>query len=280
LATSPRLNQAAPGWPSQPGKLKQILNRYFRVFTSNVTSTIKSAACFYSAMVLLGACGAGPAWAQTAPAPSSPAAAAPGDSQDERHGNVAVTQHDALGTEQDKDSGKPPPTYHLLGFGLHGTHRVNIDAVIASMPQHKGDVITSADINADVQKVRAALKAAHVHGEMTTSTMVREGPGNWTWVIWDVHLMDALTGAPLTGPKHFEGQTFTGNTKLSETALAEAADLHKGEILEEGRISDARTGIEQAYDKVLPGADVQARAKVTLKKDNSVLINWMIKEPK
>ena len=200
--------------------------------------------------------------------------------QEGRHGDVAVTQKDPLRTGEDNTTGKPPPVYHLLGFGLSGTHRINTDALVATLPQHKGDVITSADINADVDKIHQALKAAHVHGDMTTSTMEKEGPGHWIWVIWDVHLMDALTGAPLKGPRHFASQVFTGNTKLNDAALVAASDLHPGEFLEDGRISDARTGIEQAYDKVLPGADVQARAKIKVTRDNAVSIDWIIHEPK
>jgi outer membrane protein assembly factor BamA len=226
------------------------------------------------------ACCGVPAWAQTAPTPTPHVPLATDTIQEGRHGNVAVTQKDALRTGEDKANGKPPTVYHLLGFGLSGTHRINTDALIATLPQHKGDVITSADINADVDKIHQALKAAHVHGDMTTATMEKEGPGHWVWIIWDVHLMDALTGTPQRGPRHFESQIFTGNTKLNDAALVEATDLHTGEILEDGRISDARTGIEQAYDKVLPGADVQARAKITVKKDSSVSINWIIKEPK
>jgi hypothetical protein len=197
---------------------------------------------------------------------------------------VSVTQADPLPTP---DNGSPNahgkkhlPVYHLLGFSLRGTKRVDTDALVAALPQHEGDVITNAEIRANAEKIRLALKAAHVHGDMTTAILEREGPGHHIWVLWDVHGEDALSFVPFHGKRHLETQTFSGNVKLSTDALIAATGLHPGDPMPDGRLGDARTGIEQAYDKAMPGAAVQVKGKVKLKKDNSVLIDWQITEPK
>jgi len=171
------------------------------------------------------------------------------------------------------------PVYHLLGFGLSGTKRVNTDALIASLPQHEGDVITPAQIKADADLISAALKAHHVHGEVTTTTVQREGKGHYIWVIWDVHLTDPLSRAAWRGVLHFASQSFTGNVKLSADKLAAATGLHPGDKMPPGSISDARTGIEQAYDAVLHGAPVTVKGQAVVKKDNTVMITWSITEP-
>ncbi len=172
------------------------------------------------------------------------------------------------------------PVYRLNGFVLNGTDRVDTDAIIASLPQHKGDLITHSQVKADADHIRAILKAKHIHGEMTTATLEAEGPGNRILVVWEVHLMDALTYAPGNGPRHFASQTFAGNTKLSEAQLVAATGLKPGQDMPAGSISDARTGIEQAYDAALPGKTVDVKGKVVVKKDRSVQINWQITEPK
>jgi len=172
------------------------------------------------------------------------------------------------------------PIYHLLGFALHGTKRVDTDALIAALPQHEGDPITGAQIKEDAARIRAALSARHVHGDMTTALLEQEGPGHHVWVIWDVHLVDVLSNIPLRSPRHFAGQTFSGNIRLSAAQLAAATGLRPGDKLPDGRISDARTGIEQSYDAALPGQQVEVKGKVTLKKDDTVMIDWRITEPK
>jgi hypothetical protein len=172
------------------------------------------------------------------------------------------------------------PVYHLLGFTLHGTKRVDTDALIATLPQHAGDLITRAQIKEDADRIRAALKARHVHGDMTTALLEEEGKGHHAWVVWDVHLVDALSNVSRRGVRHFAGQTFTGNVKLSAEQLAAATGLHQGDRMPDGRISDARTGIEQSYDAALHGAPVEVKGKVMLKKDDTVVIDWWITEPK
>ena len=172
------------------------------------------------------------------------------------------------------------PVYRLLGFALHGTKRVDTAALVASLPQHAGDLITRAQIKEDADRIRAALKAHHVHGDMTTALLEEEGKGHHVWVVWDVHLVDALSYVPARGVRHFAGQTFTGNVKLSAEQLAAATGLHPGDKMPDGRLSDARTGIEQSYDAALHDAPVEVKGKVTLKKDDSVVIDWRIAEPK
>jgi hypothetical protein len=175
---------------------------------------------------------------------------------------------------------KAEPVYRLNGFVLNGTDRVDTDAIIASLPQRKGDLITHSQIKADADHIRAILKAKHIHGEMTTATLEAEGPGNKILVVWEVHLMDALTYAPGNGPRHFGSQSFTGNVKLSDAQLVAATGLKPGQDMPDGSVGDARTGIEQAYDAALPGRTVSVSGKIQLKKDRSVVINWKIVEPK
>jgi outer membrane protein assembly factor BamA len=238
----------------------------------------------------------GTARAQTAPAGSAPPApaqaAAPAPAKGDpmpgadgsgvvmKQGNVTVRQDDPLTNPELAAQGKAPKVYYLKGFGLSGSSRVNTDAIIATLPQKPGDKITPDEVKADIVIVEKALQKAHVHGTMTTMSMAAENQPDHVWVLWDIHLLDALTGAPHNGAKHFVSQTFVGNKKLDAATLAAATELKPDEFIGEGRLSDARTGIEQAYDKVFPGADVQAHAKAKITKDHGVIIEWMINEPK
>jgi hypothetical protein len=171
------------------------------------------------------------------------------------------------------------PKYHLLGFSLSGSKRVDTSALVAALPQHEGDVITEADIKEDADHIRAALDARHVHGDMTTALLEQEGKGHHIWVVWDIHLVDALSFKPGSQKRYFAKQDFSGNVKLSNDALATATGLHPGDKMPDGSLSDARTGIEQAYDKALPGAPVEVQAKVKVRKGNNVEIDWRISEP-
>jgi outer membrane protein assembly factor BamA len=175
---------------------------------------------------------------------------------------------------------KTDPVYHLIGFVLNGTDRVDTKALVAALPQHKGDIITHEQIKEDADRIGAALTAHHVHGNMTTATLEREGKGHYILVVWDVHVTDVLSNIPYNGPRHFGGQTFSGNVKLSEAQLAAATELQPGQDMPDGSIGDARTGIEQAYDKVLAGKSVDVKGKVIVKKDHTILIHWQIDEPK
>jgi hypothetical protein len=172
------------------------------------------------------------------------------------------------------------PVYHLLGFSLRGTKRVDLNALVAALPQHEGDLITSAEIKANAERIGAELAARHVHGNLTTAILEREGKGHYIWVIWDIQKMDAMSHLPLRAGRHFGSQSFTGNIRLSTDQLSAATGFHPGDPMPDGSVGDARTGIEQAYDKVLPGVPVAVKGAVALKKDDSVVIKWMITEPK
>jgi outer membrane protein assembly factor BamA len=176
---------------------------------------------------------------------------------------------------------KAGPVYHLLGFSLSGSKRIDPDAIIATLPQHEGDPITRDQIKQDADQVRAILKKRHIHGDMTTAILEQEGKkGHQIWVIWDIQLTDPLSFVPLRHPRHFASQTFTGNTALTTDQLTAIAGLHAGDLMRDGKLSDVRTTIEQAYDKALPGKDVTVKGKVKLKKDDTIVIDWQITEPK
>lgn len=175
---------------------------------------------------------------------------------------------------------KKEPVYHLLGFSLRGTKRVDTDALVGALPQHEGDVITTAQIKQDAQIIGAALKAHHVHGNMTTGILEREGPGHHIWVMWDLHPIDAIAMTPRNLTRFLDSQSFSGNAKLSTEALVTATGLHPGQRMPDGSVDEARTGIEQAYDKALHGAPVKVNGKVLFKPDHTIIINWMITEPK
>ena len=169
--------------------------------------------------------------------------------------------------------------YRLLGFSLGGTKSVDTDALVAALPQHEGDIITASQIKKNADLIRSELAARHVHGDMTTALFEREGPGHHVWVVWDVHLVDALSYVPKRRKWHFTSQTFSGNHKLSVQQLVAATGLHEGDAMKEGRISEARTGIEQSYDAALHAANVAVNGKVKLTKDGAVIIDWQITEP-
>jgi hypothetical protein len=209
-------------------------------------------------------CGVAPAWAQD---PSSPPSSVVRKAVPE-----AVSAKPAVN--------KAEPVYHLAGFDLTGTDRVDTKALLATLPQHEGDVITQEEIKEDADRIRAALKAQHVHGDMTTVTLERYGKGHYIKVVWEVHLSDALSYIAYKGPRYFDSQTFSGNVKLSTAQLTAATELTKGQNMPDGTVGDARTGIEQAYDKALPGETVGVIGKVILKKDRTVSIHWQITELK
>ena len=249
-----------------------------------------SAALQATAALMMAACSAFPAWGQKAPPPTSAASTvAPATVQGTAPAAQGVTGAKlpaaAPKTADGGPAAKPAkrkvaPVYHLIGFALGGTDRVDTDAIVAKLPQHKGDVITQAEIQENADRIGAALTAAHVHGDMTTATLEREGKGHYIMVVYEVHPQDALTFAKFDPQRFFGSQTFSGNTKLTAAQLAAATGLKSGQKMPDGSIGDARTGIEQAYDKVLPGKTVDVKGKVKLKKDHSVLINWQITEPK
>lgn len=170
--------------------------------------------------------------------------------------------------------------YHLLGFSLRGTKHVDLNALVAALPQHAGDLIKLEDITADANRISGELKMQHVHGTLTTALLEREGKGHYVWVIWDIQKLDAMSHLPLRFSRHLGGQSFYGNIRLSSNQLDAATGLHPGDRMPDGSVSDARTGIEQAYDKVLPGKEVGVKGMVKLKKDDTVAIDWQITEPK
>jgi outer membrane protein assembly factor BamA len=214
--------------------------------------------------------GAGVAAVPTAPAKPASGAAA----------------HTSAAPDDDKDKGslpsKPGEQYRLLGFGLSGSKHIDADALIAALPQHKGDLISDAQISADTDTIKKALTARHVHfAEVTTAILRREGPGHLIWVIWDIQHIDAFTQAPFQGFWKFGGQTFSGNKALTNEQLEKAIGLKPGERVREGAISDARTGMEQAYDKVFPGKAVKIAVTLNLKVKPSrvATFTWKITEP-
>jgi hypothetical protein len=195
--------------------------------------------------------------------------------------NSAAPDND---NDDDKDSAplKPGESYHLIGFGLSGSKHIDADALIAALPQHKGDPITAAQIKADTDTIKKALTARHVHfAEVTTTFLQRVGPGHFIWVLWDIQHIDAFSRGPYQGLWAFGGQTFSGNKALTNEQLEKAIDLKLGERVREGAISDARTGMEQAYDKIFPGKPVKIAVtlKLSLKPSRVATFAWRITEP-
>ncbi len=239
---------------------------------------LAGAALGFAVALMMASCGFNPACAQQTPPP--PSAAAPIGTPAETQQAHGVAPSDAAPkAASGKTARASTPVYHLLGFSLGGTDRLDTDALIATLPQHKGDVITRAEIDNDTIRIKAALNAAHVHGDMTTAMLEREGKGHYLMVVWEVHLVDALSYAHPDRERRFGDQTFSGNVKLSADELTAATKLKPGQAMPDGSVGDARTGIEQAYDKALPGKPVEVSGKVVLKKDHTVSINWHINEP-
>jgi hypothetical protein len=205
----------------------------------------------------------------TAPVPAKPVAA-PADSNDDDDDN-----------DPDFPPLKPGESFHLIRFQLGGSKHIDADALFATLPEHKGDPIDDAKIKADTDKIKKALAARHVHGDLTTALLQREGPDHGLVVEWDIQHIDAFTQLPYQGFWKFGGQTFSGNKALTDEQLEKAIDLKPGEPVREGAISDARTGLEQAYDKVFPGQKVKigGKLKLTLKPVRVANFEWQISEP-
>ncbi len=177
---------------------------------------------------------------------------------------------------------KPGDSFHLLGFVLNGSKHIDADALIATLPEHKGDPITEAEVKADTDKIKKALTTLHVHfAEVTTAYLQRQGPEHLVWIIWDIQHIDAFSQLPYQGWWKFGGQTFSGNKALTSEQLEKAIGLKPGDRVREGAVSDARTGMEQAYDKVFPGRPVKisGKLKLTLKPVRIANFEWQITEP-
>jgi outer membrane protein assembly factor BamA len=210
--------------------------------------------------------------------PSAPAAkphAAPAA------GKPGAADADDSDDNDDKDFPplKPGESFHLIKFQIDGSTHIDTDALIATLPEHKGDPIDDAKIKADTDKIEKALAVRHVHGRLMTALMQREGPDHGLRVEWVIQNDDALAKAG--GFWKFGGQTFSGNRALTSEQLAKAIDLKPGERVGAGSVSDARTGMEQAYDKVFPGKKVKitGKLKLTLKPVRTVNFQWQITEP-
>ncbi len=177
---------------------------------------------------------------------------------------------------------KPGESFHLIGFSLDGSKHIDEDALIATLPEHQGDPINDAQVKADTAKIKAALTAQHVHFvEVTTGLVQREGPDHCVWVVWDIQHVDAFSRLPYQGYWKFGGQTFSGNKLLTNEQLEKVIDLKPGERVREGSISDAITGMQQAYDKVFPGqtVKVEGKLKLTQKPERVAEFEWKIIEP-
>jgi outer membrane protein assembly factor BamA len=100
-------------------------------------------------------------------------------------------------------------------------------------------------------------------------------------VVWDIQHIDAFSRLPYQGFWTFGGQTFSGNKALTNQQLEKAIDLKPGERVREGALSDAITGMEQAYDKVFPGQKVKigGKLKVKAKPVRVATFEWQITEP-
>lgn len=208
-----------------------------------------------------------------------PAAAAPGKS-----GAKASNDDDDDFDDDDKDFPplKPGESFHLIGFAIDGSKHIDEDALIATLPERVGDPITDAQIKANTAKIKKALTDRHVHfADVTTALVQRAGPDHCMWVIWGIQHVDAFSKLQYQGFWKFGGQTFTGNKALGKEQLEKAIDLKIGERVREGAVSDAITGIQQAYDRVFPGQTVKVKGKLKLKVKPERVANfeWEIIEP-
>ncbi|HEX3663793.1 MAG TPA: hypothetical protein VHU23_00965 [Rhizomicrobium sp.] len=198
--------------------------------------------------------------------------------------SVATAHTSAAPDDDDEDTPplKPGESYRLLGFRISGSKHIDVHALVTALPQHIGDPISDAQIKADSDTIKKALTALHVHfAEVTTSILQRVGPGHLTLVVWDIQHIDAFSGLPYQGFWTFDGQTFSGNKALTNQQLEKAIDLKPGERVREGALSDAITGMEQAYDKVFPGQKVKIGGKLKLKAKpvRVATFEWQITEP-
>jgi hypothetical protein len=245
------------------------------------TSPLATATPTNAAPAPAGALAAGVAQETPASGAAASNAAAPGVSVP---GKAGATDADEDNNDNDPDFPplKPGEPYHLLGFSLSGSKHIDADALIATLPQHKGDPITDAQIKTDTDTIKKALTARHVHfAELTTGVVQREGPGHLVWVIWDIQHIDAFSRLQYQGYWKFGGQTFSGNKALTDEQLEKAIDLKPGERVREGAISDARTGMEQAYDRIFPGQRVKigGKLKLTTAPVRVATFEWQISEP-
>jgi len=164
------------------------------------------------------------------------------------------------------------PTYILKGFRLSGVPGVNPDELIGKLKDKAGDRITDADINADQTAVSNELKARHIKGQLFTTIAEKQGH---VWVLFDFQQLDLSPSTP-----RFEAEAFTGNARISSSALAAATGLKPGDPLPVEKVNAARAAILQAYQTAMPGAKVGLRLKLRRRVDGMSRLEWVIVEPK
>jgi hypothetical protein len=228
------------------------------------------------------------AWRKSRQAAAKAAASKPAT-----HGASATAKPAAKNSDDDDDDDdaedakdfpplKPGESSHLIAFAIDGSKHIDEDALIATLPEHVGDPITNEQVKVDTDKIKKELTALHVHfAEVTTGLVQRAGPDHCVWVIWDIQHIDAFSHLPFQGFWKFGGQTFSGNKSLTSEQLEKAIGLKPDERVREGSISDAITGMQQAYDKVFPGqtVKVEGKLKLTLKPERVANFEWQIDEP-
>ena len=187
-------------------------------------------------------------------------------------GAALAQQADPAPVAAAADTPAAPKSFILRGFRLSGAKGVDQDALVDSLKQKPGDRMTDADIDADTAILGAALKAHHLEGKLFATLAAR--PDGRAWVLWD------FQPAPPPVVRHFIGQTFTGNTKLSDAALAAAIGLKPGDELPIERLKAAQQAIIDAYAKAVPGTTLQFKVKVRSTATGQVMVNWTIIESK
>jgi hypothetical protein len=199
-----------------------------------------------------------------AKSPSGPAA------PDVKPDSASATGKSGAADNDDDDAKDFPPLkpgqhLHLIGFSVSGSKHIDEDALISMLPEQVGYPLTTAQIQADTATIKKALTALHVHfAEVTTSLMQREGADHCVGVVWDIQHIDAFSQLRYQGYWKFGGQTFSGNKVLTSEQLEKAIDLKPDELIREGAMSDAVTGMQQAYAKKFPGQEVKIKGELRL----------------
>lgn len=258
-------------------------NRFLAVLLFTAAALATSSAAIAAPKDVVPSCAPLPAAGRTKPASgtAAPKTAATAGAKQSKTG-AADADDDDDDDAKDFPPLKPGESFHLIGFSVSGSKHIDEDALIATLPKHVGDPINDTEIKSYTDKIKAALTARHVHfAEVTASTLQRSGPDHCMWVIWDIQHIDAFSRMPYQGYWKFGGQTFSGNKALTNEQLEKAIDLKPDERVREGAISDAITGMQQAYDKVFPGktVEIKGKLKLTLKPVRVANFEWQIIEP-
>jgi hypothetical protein len=168
--------------------------------------------------------------------------------------------------------GRKEPTFILNGYDLSGIHGINTAELQSRFKDKPGARITQADIHADTVILTKQLEAQHVKGRLFTTLATKKGH---VWIIFDLLHPESAQQLGL-----LDSQKFEGAIHVPVVALATATALKKGDQLSQQELIAGRRAIMALYEKSMPGKKILLKARLQHRPGGTIILTWIIGEPK